>query len=76
MNNEGIHILQFTQAQVRAREVAYVHDGSDTEEDEFSIVAKLDSMSKQSNPFTVQVTITPKNDQVSTSLSYIKVSLK
>ena len=57
-------LLQFTQDQISEGLVYYVHDGTDTLTDEFSIMAKSAEMSKQSNPRAVKVVVIPTNDQL------------
>ena len=56
-------VLQFTQDQLSEGVVYYVHDGSDTVTDEFSVLVKSAALGKQSNPHTVRVVVIPTNDQ-------------
>ncbi|KAI0239538.1 Chondroitin sulfate proteoglycan 4 [Lamellibrachia satsuma] len=56
-------ILQFTQDLMNEGLVYYIHDGSDTLTDEFSVMAKSAAMNKQSNPHTVKIVVIPTNDQ-------------
>ena len=56
---------QFTLSQVRAWSVLYSHDGSDTLQDKFSMIARLRGSPNriQSDPRTIRVTVLPVNDK-------------
>ena len=56
-------LLHFSQRQVDTGAIYYVHDGNDTNIDEFSIMAKHEGMKKHSNPHTVVMSIIAVNDQ-------------
>lgn len=43
--------------------ISYIHDGSETDKDSFTIVANQTEISKHSLPCVVYVTITPVNDE-------------
>ena len=51
-------------SQVNAERIYYVHDGSDSIHDDFSLMAISVTSDKKSNPQTIGVTIDPVNDQV------------
>ena len=62
-SHPGQAILQFSQKELQGDFIYYVHDGNDTTNDRFSIMAKSDISHKQSNPHTIEITIKPTNDQ-------------
>lgn len=43
--------------------IRYVHDGSETLEDSFVLVANASEMDRQSHPVVLTITILPVNDQ-------------
>ena len=59
----GQRLAHFTSEELANGRVYYAHDDSDTEHDQFSILAKSKTTGKQSNPHTVYITIKPVNDQ-------------
>lgn len=44
--------------------ISYIHDGSDTQGDNFTIVANQTEIRKHSLPCTVHVKVTPVNDEI------------
>ena len=63
-------------SKVEREYISYVHDGSDTLSDNFTIEANQTEIMKHSVPVTVQINITPVNDQtpVVTANRPLKVS--
>ncbi|XP_073685793.1 chondroitin sulfate proteoglycan 4-like [Garra rufa] len=59
----GVPIPSFTRAQAEQGFIFYVHDGSETVADNFTVVANNTDIRKQSLPFVVYVNITPINDE-------------
>ncbi|MED6264962.1 hypothetical protein CHARACLAT_020563, partial [Characodon lateralis] len=59
----GMPINAFTHTEVEHEYISYVHDGSETPKDNFTIVANQTEMKKHSLPCTVHITITPVNDE-------------
>uniref|UniRef100_A0A672L2V5 Si:dkeyp-41f9.3 n=1 Tax=Sinocyclocheilus grahami TaxID=75366 RepID=A0A672L2V5_SINGR len=59
----GVPIPSFTRAQAEQGYIFYVHDGSETVADNFTVVANNTDIRKQSFPFVVYVNITPINDE-------------
>ncbi|KAL0965816.1 hypothetical protein UPYG_G00286150 [Umbra pygmaea] len=59
----GVAIPSFTRKQVDAGHIHYVHDGSDTVADNFTIIANDTDIRKHSHPITVFATVTPVNDE-------------
>uniref|UniRef100_A0A3Q3JC71 Laminin G domain-containing protein n=1 Tax=Monopterus albus TaxID=43700 RepID=A0A3Q3JC71_MONAL len=49
--------------QVEREYISYVHDGSDTQRDNFTIVANQTEIAKHSQPCTVHINIIPINDE-------------
>lgn len=49
--------------QVEREYISYIHDGSESYRDNFTIVANQTEIRKHSLPCTVQITITPVNDE-------------
>ena len=45
-------------------QVRYVHDGSETREDDFLLMAKLRASDRQSGVKVISVTVIPTNDQL------------
>lgn len=62
--------------QVEREYISYIHDGSDTQADSFTIVANQTEIRKQSLPCTVHINVTPVNDEtpVVTANKGLKVS--
>ncbi|XP_075753501.1 chondroitin sulfate proteoglycan 4 [Pelodiscus sinensis] len=52
----------FTWTQVEQQLVWYVHDGSESLADSFTIVANASEVKRQSQPKTVSITVLPRND--------------
>lgn len=49
--------------QVEREYISYIHDGSETQKDSFTIVANQTEIRKHSLPCVVHVNITPVNDE-------------
>uniref|UniRef100_A0A3B3TXG6 Chondroitin sulfate proteoglycan 4-like n=1 Tax=Poecilia latipinna TaxID=48699 RepID=A0A3B3TXG6_9TELE len=62
----GMPINAFTHTEVELEYISYVHDGSETLKDNFTIVANQTEMKKHSLPCTVYITVTPVNDETPT----------
>uniref|UniRef100_A0A3P9AN57 Laminin G domain-containing protein n=1 Tax=Esox lucius TaxID=8010 RepID=A0A3P9AN57_ESOLU len=62
-NNIDLALLSFTRRQVEQEFIYYVHDGSETLEDNFTVLANDTSLRKQSAPCTVHIQVTSINDQ-------------
>lgn len=62
--------------QVEREYISYIHDGSDTQTDNFTIVANQTEITKHSLPCTVHIDIKPINDEtpVVTANRGLKVS--
>lgn len=56
-------IVFFLLPQAEQGFIFYVHDGSETMADHFTVVANNTDIRKQSLPFVVYVNITPINDE-------------
>ncbi|KAM6984670.1 chondroitin sulfate proteoglycan 4-like [Aplochiton taeniatus] len=59
----GVPIPSFSHTQVEHEYIVYVHDGSETRTDNFTIVANATNSSKHSAPCTMLVHVTPVNDR-------------
>ncbi|XP_030644982.1 chondroitin sulfate proteoglycan 4 [Chanos chanos] len=59
----GTPINTFTRRQVEQEFIYYVHDNSETTEDNFTIIANDTDLRKHSLPVTVQVHVLPVNDE-------------
>ncbi|XP_077593713.1 chondroitin sulfate proteoglycan 4-like [Stigmatopora nigra] len=59
----GMPIGAFTHAEVEHEYISYIHDGSDTMRDSFTIMANLTENQKHSLPCTVHIIVTPVNDE-------------
>ncbi|KAG7322956.1 hypothetical protein KOW79_014302 [Hemibagrus wyckioides] len=59
----GVPIPSFTRVQVEHKFISYVHDGSETTADNFTLVANDTDVRKQSVPYVIHVNITPVNDE-------------
>lgn len=53
----------FFDLQVEREYISYIHDGSETQKDSFTIVANQTEIRKHSLPCVVHVNITPVNDE-------------
>ncbi|XP_048828953.1 chondroitin sulfate proteoglycan 4 [Brienomyrus brachyistius] len=53
----------FTWDEVRNGQVYYIHDGSETTSDRFTLLAYISETSRQSQPIDVNVTVSPVNDE-------------
>ncbi|KAM9735104.1 chondroitin sulfate proteoglycan 4-like [Menidia menidia] len=71
----GMPINAFTHTEVEREYISYVHDGSETLRDNFTIVGNQTELKKHSLPCTVHINITPVNDEtpVITSNKGLKV---
>ncbi|TTC59080.1 Chondroitin sulfate proteoglycan 4 [Bagarius yarrelli] len=61
--NPGVPIPSFTRVQVEHEFISYVHDGSETTVDNFTLVANDTDVCKQSLPRVVYVSVTPVNHE-------------
>lgn len=59
----GSSLFNFLCLQVEREYISYIHDGSETEKDSFTIVANQTEISKHSLPCVAHVNITPVNDE-------------
>ncbi|XP_054612370.1 chondroitin sulfate proteoglycan 4-like isoform X2 [Dunckerocampus dactyliophorus] len=59
----GIPITAFTHTEVEREYISYIHDGSDTVRDNFTIIANQTENQKYSLPRTVHINVTPVNDE-------------
>ncbi|KAF7655510.1 hypothetical protein LDENG_00054980 [Lucifuga dentata] len=59
-------IMAFTHTEVEREYISYIHDGSDTLRDNFTIVANQTEIRKHSLPCTVHIIISPVNDETPT----------
>ncbi|XP_045562648.1 chondroitin sulfate proteoglycan 4 [Salmo salar] len=59
----GVPVLSFTRRQVEQELIYYIHDSSETLEDNFTVVANDTGLRKQSSPCTVYIQVTAVNDQ-------------
>ncbi|KAK3522059.1 hypothetical protein QTP70_022619, partial [Hemibagrus guttatus] len=59
----GVPIPSFTRVQVEHEFISYVHDGSETTADNFTLVANDTEVRKQSVPHVIHVNVTPVNDE-------------
>ncbi|XP_031672474.1 chondroitin sulfate proteoglycan 4 [Oncorhynchus kisutch] len=59
----GVPVLSFTRRQVEQEFIYYIHDSSETLEDNFTVVANDTGLRKQSSPCTVYIQVTAVNDQ-------------
>ncbi|KAM4634137.1 chondroitin sulfate proteoglycan 4-like [Polymixia lowei] len=65
----GMPITAFTHTEVEREYISYIHDGSDTLIDNFTIVANQTEISKHSLPSTVYIIISPVNDETPVIIS-------
>ncbi|XP_053128994.1 chondroitin sulfate proteoglycan 4 [Hemicordylus capensis] len=56
-------LLGFSWHEVEQRLIQYVHDGSETLADRFTVVANVSGVNQQSQPKTVYINIIPSNDE-------------
>ncbi|XP_034566115.1 chondroitin sulfate proteoglycan 4-like [Notolabrus celidotus] len=59
----GMPITAFTHTEVKSEYISYIHDGSETQRDNFSIVANQTEVRKHSLPCTVHIHVIPVNDE-------------
>ncbi|XP_057674740.1 chondroitin sulfate proteoglycan 4-like isoform X2 [Corythoichthys intestinalis] len=59
----GMPISAFTHTEVEREYISYIHDGSDTVRDNFTIMANLTEHQKHSLPCTIHINVTPVNDE-------------
>ncbi|XP_064792410.1 chondroitin sulfate proteoglycan 4-like [Oncorhynchus masou masou] len=59
----GVPLRVFTRRQVEQGVIYYIHDSSETLEDNFTVVANDTGLRKQSSPCTVYIQVTAVNDQ-------------
>ncbi|KAI5099485.1 chondroitin sulfate proteoglycan 4-like isoform X2 [Silurus meridionalis] len=59
----GVPIPSFTRVQVEHEFISYVHDGSETTADSFTLVANDTDVRKQSVPRVIHVSVMPVNDE-------------
>ncbi|XP_068609341.1 chondroitin sulfate proteoglycan 4-like [Brachionichthys hirsutus] len=60
----GMPITAFTHTEVEREYVSYIHDGSDTRRDGFTVVANQTELGKHSLPCAVHVIVIPVNDEI------------
>ncbi|XP_038623422.1 chondroitin sulfate proteoglycan 4 [Tachyglossus aculeatus] len=54
----------FTWREVEQQLILYVHDGSETRADSFTLLANVSEIDRQSRPAVISVTVLPRNDEV------------
>ncbi|XP_061732939.1 chondroitin sulfate proteoglycan 4-like isoform X1 [Nerophis ophidion] len=59
----GMPITAFTHTELEREYISYIHDGSDTVRDNFTIIVNQTEYQKHSLPCTVQIKVTPVNDE-------------
>ncbi|KAL7377035.1 hypothetical protein ABVT39_020267 [Epinephelus coioides] len=59
----GMPITAFTHTEVEREYISYIHDGSDTLRDNFTIVANQTEIRKHSLPCTAHINVTPVDDE-------------
>ncbi|XP_068588507.1 chondroitin sulfate proteoglycan 4-like [Cebidichthys violaceus] len=59
----GMPITAFTHTEVEREYISYIHDGSDTLRDNFTIVANQTEIRKHSLPCTAHIKVTPVDDE-------------
>lgn len=62
----GIPITAFTHSEVEREHISYIHDGSETLRDNFTIMANQTEVRKHSLPHVVHIDVTPVNDEMPT----------
>ncbi|XP_014249447.1 chondroitin sulfate proteoglycan 4 [Cimex lectularius] len=70
-SNKGVS--KWTNHQTKINTIMYVHDGSETLQDSFSIVGKVGS--KVSEPAFVEISVTPINDMIPTILNKTNIKI-
>ncbi|XP_055931589.1 chondroitin sulfate proteoglycan 4-like [Argiope bruennichi] len=63
IKNTRSKILRFSASHLRSGFIHYVHDGSETTRDWFTVVANATALNKESAPSTVHVLVEPMNDE-------------
>ncbi|XP_078718440.1 chondroitin sulfate proteoglycan 4-like [Lampetra fluviatilis] len=63
VDQPGVALAAFTSRQVERELVYYVHDGSETRDDNFTLVAVDDELHKRSKPTVVPVAVSAVNDE-------------
>lgn len=66
----------FTPAQVRGKQVQYVHDGSETVADEFVIIGHTKEGVKESLPAVMKIRVLPTNDEVPVIRRNVKLEVR
>ncbi|XP_022097387.1 chondroitin sulfate proteoglycan 4-like [Acanthaster planci] len=61
--NAGERLRSFSTRDITNEFIYFVHDGSDTVNDSFTIIASSSDTGKSSHPYTINITVTPVNDQ-------------
>ncbi|XP_071794036.1 chondroitin sulfate proteoglycan 4-like [Asterias amurensis] len=64
MRNTGERLTSFNTQDLTNEFIYFVHDGSDTLSDSFTIIANSSETGKTSLLYTINVTVTPVNDQI------------
>ncbi|KAM4675966.1 chondroitin sulfate proteoglycan 4 [Discoglossus pictus] len=64
VNAEKQNLTSFSWNELDQKQVFYQHDGSETLEDSFVILANASDINRQSRPVTINVTVRPVNDEV------------
>ncbi|XP_019937105.2 chondroitin sulfate proteoglycan 4-like isoform X1 [Paralichthys olivaceus] len=59
----GMPITAFTHTELEREYISFIHDGSDTQSDNFTIVANQTEIGKHSLPCTAHIGVTPVNDE-------------
>uniref|UniRef100_UPI0037E72B16 chondroitin sulfate proteoglycan 4-like n=1 Tax=Semicossyphus pulcher TaxID=241346 RepID=UPI0037E72B16 len=59
----GMPITAFTDTEVEREYISYIHDGSESRRDNFTILANQTEIRKHSLPCTVHISVTPVNDE-------------
>ncbi|XP_054715288.1 chondroitin sulfate proteoglycan 4-like [Uloborus diversus] len=63
VKNTRSRISRFSVAHLKGGFIHYVHDGSETTRDWFTLVANATALNKESAPSTIHVTVEPVNDE-------------
>ncbi|XP_074547006.1 chondroitin sulfate proteoglycan 4-like [Halichoeres trimaculatus] len=59
----GMPITAFTDTEIKHEYISYIHDGSETRRDNFTIVANQTEIGKHSLPCTIHIHVLPVNDE-------------
>ncbi|XP_062268240.1 chondroitin sulfate proteoglycan 4-like [Platichthys flesus] len=59
----GMPITAFTHTELEREYISFIHDGSDTQSDNFTLQANQTEIGKHSLPCTAHVSVTPVNDE-------------